>query len=742
MAPLDGKFSCQVCHKRKVKCDRKQPCSQCQKGGVDCIYLAPVPPRRRKRVADKDLLARLRRYEDQLKRAGIPVDDETPGSPSEGTAMDDVRHSMDTIQDSNGQDDSTTIKTQDGYTEINSAPSNRRDQYDQRFGSKATGGRFITDNTGHSRYLENNLWVTLNDELHDPEQMVQDQGKDPLPSDEEPGNEADPGYLLFGRPSSDRELRRQYPPPEVVDILWQTYIRNVNPILKVLHLPSFQCVVQMSKNDLSKISKGQLALLFSIFHFAVTSMDPESFEGMFTQPRDFLLNRFRSLTQQALLNVSFLQSSDIATLQAYVHYLLATRLIFDSQTIWALSGVAFRIAQRLGLHRDGATHGLPPFEVEMRRRLWLQLIILDHTSAELAGSTPAFWTVMSDYWDTKKPLNVNDADLDPTMTEWPVERVGATEMIFNLLRYEFGEHFRRNRRAMEAKDSFDGKWAAVGHCHSVPDKDKFIDMLQQKLEQSIVRYCDPIEPLHHLCMLAARSAIAGMRLRGHHPRQYSDLGASLPQEEKDLLFQLGLKVTQYDNLIHSTPSLKGFRWHINVYFQWHAFIYLLSELRIRRVGEDAQKGWAEVAGVFEHHHEILENHRYVLHAAVMSLTLKAWDSRESECRKQGLPLEIPEFINQIRGLPGSSRSSVIQLPGPGAARREGFTAEQIQISQDNQGTGVTWWTGIMDSNTSTTGSSSGGEPTPIDWSQWDSLLQVGDTYQEFFDLDSLYFRGQ
>lgn len=274
---------------------------------------------------------------------------------------------------------------------------------------------------------------------------------------------------------------------------------------------------------------------------------------------------------------------------------------------------------------------------------------------------------------------------------------------------------------------------------SIPDKDKFIDQLQQRLEQGFVRYCDPIEPLHYLCMLAARSAIAGMRLRGHHPRQYSDRGASLPQEERDLLFSLGLKVTQYDNLVHSTPALRGFRWHLFVYFQWHAFLYLLSELRYRRIGEDAEKGWKEVAGVYEHHPEITDNHRYVLHAAVMSLTLKAWNGRESESRKQGIPLDVPDFIRNIRSLPGSSRSAVVQPRGTGPAGREGFTAEQIQQSQDNQGTGVTWWTGIMDANTNTsTSSSSVGEPTPIDWSQWDSLLQTGDAYQDFFDIDSLY----
>jgi len=65
-------------------------------------------------------------------------------------------------------------------------------------------------------------------------------------------------------------------------------------------------------------------------------------------------------------------------------------------------------------------------------------------------------------------------------------------------------------------------------------------------------------------MIAARNAIAAMRLRSHHPRQYSDKGASLPQEEKDMLFQLALKIVQYDNLIHSSDIMQRFRWHIKV----------------------------------------------------------------------------------------------------------------------------------------------------------------------------------
>lgn len=46
---LSKLYSCVVCHKRKVKCDRQDPCSNCEKASVECIYRPPPPPRRRKR---------------------------------------------------------------------------------------------------------------------------------------------------------------------------------------------------------------------------------------------------------------------------------------------------------------------------------------------------------------------------------------------------------------------------------------------------------------------------------------------------------------------------------------------------------------------------------------------------------------------------------------------------------------------------------------------------------------------
>ena len=46
--------SCVVCARRKVKCDRNDPCSACIKRGVECVFPTHIPPRRRKRQRSEE----------------------------------------------------------------------------------------------------------------------------------------------------------------------------------------------------------------------------------------------------------------------------------------------------------------------------------------------------------------------------------------------------------------------------------------------------------------------------------------------------------------------------------------------------------------------------------------------------------------------------------------------------------------------------------------------------------------
>lgn len=86
----------------------------------------------------------------------------------------------------------------------------------------------------------------------------------------------------------------------------------------------------------------------------------------------------------------------------------------------------------MGLHRDGELLGLSPFETEMRRRIWWQIMLRDAIYALSSGFGQS---MLLRHWDTKEPRNVNDADLFPSMTKIE-SRESPTDMIFCLISYE------------------------------------------------------------------------------------------------------------------------------------------------------------------------------------------------------------------------------------------------------------------------------------------------------------------
>lgn len=75
MVKLTRGTSCVHCQQRKVRCDKNKPCANCVKAGVECRVIPPQPPRRRKkRLQERDLVDRLRKYEALLAENGVKFD--------------------------------------------------------------------------------------------------------------------------------------------------------------------------------------------------------------------------------------------------------------------------------------------------------------------------------------------------------------------------------------------------------------------------------------------------------------------------------------------------------------------------------------------------------------------------------------------------------------------------------------------------------------------------------------------
>ena len=105
----------------------------------------------------------------------------------------------------------------------------------------------------------------------------------------------------------------------------------------------------------------------------------------------------------------------------------------------ALCGAAIRLAECMGLHRDGTNYGLGPVEIHVRRLIWYQLCFLDIRTCEAQGPRPC---IRAKDFDTKFPLNVDDTELE--LRRPPKKSAERwTDMTCSLIRMECNEMHRQ-----------------------------------------------------------------------------------------------------------------------------------------------------------------------------------------------------------------------------------------------------------------------------------------------------------
>lgn len=87
------------------------------------------------------------------------------------------------------------------------------------------------------------------------------------------------------------------------------------------------------------------------------------------------------------------------------------------RTATVLLGLAVRIAQRIGLHKDPSWFSYTPWMAEWRRRLWNQLILLEQRALAFDGAQ----SLLNFPWDTQLPLNADDGAWNTSLFMKPSE---------------------------------------------------------------------------------------------------------------------------------------------------------------------------------------------------------------------------------------------------------------------------------------------------------------------------------
>ncbi|GAB7350167.1 hypothetical protein MBLNU459_g0832t1 [Dothideomycetes sp. NU459] len=607
--------SCVTCRKRKVKCDKLHPCSNCARAHIECVFPTPGrAPRKARKVSDTrdaELLARLRRLEGVVKGLGVEVsnDDAVPDAgrePDRGPVVDQSSAAQSLNIARSPDDNNNNHISSSGCNNSNSNVVSLEDDFGERtrvidghtFGRlESRFGRLVV-NEGKSRYINNSFWANLSTEVEDLKGILNEASDDDADGDSPNAAATQAGQhhgWVFSFSSQNVDLLSLHPIPVQIETYWNVYRERVDPLVKVLHIPTTEPTVLAAASHLANLSKSFEVLMFTIYYGAATSLTTEECLAKLGEERSVLLSRYRFAIEQALARANFLTTEELVVLEAFVVYLICLRRNNDARVIWTLTGLVVRIAQTIGVHRDGAHFGLTPFEIEMRRRVWWQVCILDVRASEDHGCDP---TITEQTFDTKMPLNINDVDLDPTMKEFPPERVGCTDMSFSLIRFEVANTFRRLNYIPPGKPRACGDFFASV---SLDDKERWITECHQRLEERYLKHCDMSVPMYWVTATVSRLMMSKMWLMVYHPFQRQDGGRSLNSETKEKLFITSLENMEYSLLLETEGRTMQWGWLFKTYMQWHALAFIMVELCHRTRGPLVDRAWMAVEKVREDH---------------------------------------------------------------------------------------------------------------------------------------------
>ncbi|KAI0395127.1 hypothetical protein F5Y17DRAFT_425318 [Xylariaceae sp. FL0594] len=592
--------SCHLCRQRKVKCDRHQPCSNCLRARVPCTF----PPGAGRAV----------------KRPRQPVDDKV---------LNRIAHLELTIQQLLQQLSSgPPTKVIDAATATDEGPSAAPTAAAATAAPQGTlvpeHGRLLVGES-QSRYVGNLLWADLTESIAELHGMFlgddsNDEGSSAWGSPDA-GSPASGSLALgssgtnasiFGFRSIANSLRDFHPPVELALTLFRLFSDNVAPVTRIFHTPSLNRLFEDAVVATELLDRETEALMFAIYYAAIISLDSDQCLRVVGESRATTLERFRFAAEQALARANLLNTQSTPLLQAALLYLSVLRSDDGTQAVSSLTALVHHIARLMGLHRDGGSFELPPFQTEMRRRIYHQVLLLDHRSNDYHGCESAVTASMVTF-DTRWPLNVNDSDLSPDMTVFPLESDGFTDMTLVHVRCHALRVGWQISDEMRKASSFEARL-------------KICDEHAQ-WNENYVKHWNPAEPLQFLALGISYIVAARLRFityytelrarkREAHASTIPNSGATGAPEGaaiapspsdrrldtntlRDRLFDTAVDILKRTDHIIRDERLRHWAWHSHTYIQWQVLALVASEICSRPPSLQCDEAWEYAKSVHD-----------------------------------------------------------------------------------------------------------------------------------------------
>lgn len=289
--------------------------------------------------------------------------------------------------------------------------------------------------------------------------------------------------------------------------------------------------------------------------------------------------KYRLGLEHALAKADFLNVPDLVLVQAFAIFLCLVRRHDSPRFVWMMTGLLIRMGVALGLHRDGARfEHLTPYEIEMRRRVWCALCMLDVRASEDQGTD---YTIAPGSFDTKIPLNINDADIEPETIQTPTAREGVTDMTFPLVSFEMSE-VTRQMMAQSAKEGAPG----------MEEQSHLLGEIYQKLDRGYLQYSVESGNISYwVGVTIARLVMAKMTLLVYLPVLFSSPSEHLSDEIRTKLLVAAIETAEYNHALNAEQACRHWRWVYQTYTHWYAIVYLLIEISRRPWSPIVERAW-------------------------------------------------------------------------------------------------------------------------------------------------------
>ena len=362
----------------------------------------------------------------------------------------------------------------------------------------------------------------------------------------------------------------------------------------------------------------------------------------FRESQADLAFKYRCGLENALSSAGFLDSPDLTLLQAVAILVLLLRRHDNPRYVWMMTGLIIRMAHYLGLQRDG-THfdSLTPFEVEMRRRAWWVVLLLDVRASEDQGTET---TIQKAGFDTRLPLNINDADLDPESEHPPVEHTGMTEITFT----------RASAAIADISIQMAGKIKSSPS--SLEDHSKFLNEVEQMYNDGVVQHViEPNSIIHWTAVTAGRVVIGKLTLINYLPILFSSTNDQLSEEIRTKLLISAIEVAEHNHALNVNPACRRWRWVWQTHVHWHAVVFLFIEATRRTWSPIVERAWVALHSEWLFPRQSSKSRKSRIWIPLRKLMHKAQKHRETEIhRLRADPQAAARLETQDQAFPAPS----------------------------------------------------------------------------------------